>query len=205
MALMAVRNQPLFALVFIPIMASLLSEKLPEQWRLLGEGAAGKHNSLLNWSVVGAVAVAALMYISIFPAFQLSGEARQSAYPYYPRAGVAVIRESYPEARIFNNYAWGGYLINELHPQKVFIDGRPDMYGEAIVQKYMQVANALPGWQTVLDEYEVDLVIMPSASALAQRLADLPDVWQKVFTGREEAIFVRVASPADAAAPGFEE
>jgi hypothetical protein len=61
------------------------------------------------------------------PTAQLGREANLGAQFYYPAAGTAFIRSEYPEARIFNTLIWGGYLIHELYPQRIFVDGRSDL------------------------------------------------------------------------------
>ncbi len=100
---------------------------------------------------------------------------------------------------MFNSYVWGGYLINELYPQqRVFIDGRPDMYGDALVEEYMEVVRLQPGWRGILDKYDVDLVIIEKESPLAAVLTEAAD-WSIAFSGPIEVVFVRetaaVASP----------
>jgi hypothetical protein len=66
---------------------------------------------------------------------------------HYPSEGADFIHKNYPQARILNEYAWGGYLIEELYPQKVFVDGRADFYGRKILNETADViwANQLAG------------------------------------------------------------
>ena len=40
---------------------------------------------------------------------------------------------------MFNEYAFGGYLI--FKGVKAYIDGRADMYGDAFVQQYLAIAG----------------------------------------------------------------
>jgi hypothetical protein len=105
--------------------------------------------------------------------------------------GAEFIRQRYPEARMFNSFLWGSYLINALYPeQRVFIDGRPDMYGDALVDEYMDVVTIQSGWQDILDRYDVDLVIIERESALATVLRESP-AWLSAFSADVEEVFVR--------------
>jgi len=125
------------------------------------------------------------------PTAQVHKEANTDGTPSYPVEGTEFIRQRYPEARMFNSYGWGGYLINALYPQqRVFIDGRPDMYGDALVEEYVDVVSIQSGWQDILDKYDVDLVIIERESALATVLRESP-AWRSVFSADVEEVFVR--------------
>jgi hypothetical protein len=112
----------------------------------------------------------------------------------FPVGGTAFIAERYPNARMFNEYAWGGYLIDELYPQQqVFVDGRADLYGKAILGDYQKVHLLKTGWDEVLDRYGINLVIYERESSLASILRVDPR-WQEVFTGPVESVFVRISN-----------
>jgi hypothetical protein len=183
MALMASRNQPLFGLVFLVAIAPQAAA-LPLKLSLRRPTPA---QSRLNWSVLALVVIAAAV-IAMNPAAQTGAGAKVTGRENFPAAGAAFIRENYPNARVFNDYAWGGYLIDSQYPQKVFIDGRPDMYGDAFVAEYMQVINLQPGWQAVLDKYGVDMAILKPNTPLARELATS---WRTVFSGDVEVVFER--------------
>jgi hypothetical protein len=76
----------------------------------------------------------------------------------------------------------------------VFIDGRPDMYGDAFVNEYQKVARLATGWESILDQHAVDIVIMDEDAALTRRLDLSGSGWKRVFTGPEEVVFARDAS-----------
>jgi len=63
--------------------------------------------------------------------------------------------------RPYHNYEWGGYLIWRLWPgQKVFIDGRCLVYGDELIRQYLQVKSADDGWRSVLEEWDVNMLIL---------------------------------------------
>lgn len=201
MALMSTRHQPLFALVLMPVMGEVLRER----WRWARQEAASppapRGSLALNWSTLALAALALALFIGRSPRLQLRSSPLTTGVFDYPTAGANFIRDNYPNARMFNTYHWGGYLINALYPkQRVFIDGRADMYGDSLMEQYTRVARLQPGWRDVLTQYDVDLVITEKDSPLAAVLAEAAD-WNLAFSGPVEAVFVRPADNASAKGP----
>ncbi|HXH22369.1 MAG TPA: hypothetical protein VNN10_10085 [Dehalococcoidia bacterium] len=187
LALSSVRNQPLFALVFIVVIAALREgESLREA------GVTPLRRMRLHLAGLVLVAAALTIVFLMRPQYsQLRETANLDGLIKYPVAGADFIRERYPDARLFNEYAWGGFLIHRLYPQKVFIDGRNDFYGPTIMSDYRKVVGGRPEWQSILDKYGVDVAIVLKDSALAQLLRESDEVWRLEFTGEREAVFVR--------------
>jgi hypothetical protein len=118
----------------------------------------------------------------------------------YPAGAVAYLRAHPASARLFNDYAWGGYLIYALYPvQPVFIDGRADVHGDALVSRYDAAAHLAPGWQQTLDDYQIGLVLMPADSPLSTALA-ADSAWQQVYGDNTARLFQRRA-PAGQSGP----
>lgn len=192
-ALQSSRHQPLFALVLVVVAGDVVRERW--QWAREGGSAEGSGGpSALNWAILATALVVAAAALPQLPEAQVHQEPVTSGTPAYPVEGAAFVREHYPEARMFNEYAWGGYLINELYPeQRVFIDGRPDMYGDEFVRDYIRVVSLEPEWRDILARHGVDLAIIERDSALATVLEDGAD-WELAFSGPVEAVFVRSGS-----------
>jgi hypothetical protein len=201
MTLFSARHQPLFALVFMPVMG----DALREQWRWARQEDAAppapRGSLALNWSTLAVATMALALFIGRSPQLQLRGSPLTTGVLDYPVAGADFIRDNYPDARMFNTYYWGGYLLYELYPeQRVFIDGRADMYGDSLMEQYNRVAHLEPGWRDVLTEYNVDLVIAEKDSPLSAVLAEAAD-WSLAFSGPVEAVFVREADSASGEGP----
>jgi hypothetical protein len=191
-ALQSIRHQPLFALVFVVAMAACLAER-PFWGRLEGRlGSRSAVHARFNLALLGAAVLTVGLMLMNLPGVQLGASPRLNGSPYYPEAGAAFIEASYPEARVFNTFIWGGYLTSELYPQRVFIDGRSDLHGGDLYRDYLSVVGLAPDWQALLDAYAVDLVIIESGSSLADALAQA-DQWQRVFSGPGEVVYVRDA------------
>jgi len=70
----------------------------------------------------------------------------------------------------------------------VFEDGRTDVYDEFLPQ-YVQVMFVRPGWQNVLDRYNVRLALIERDSFLATMLVTQPQ-WRLAYRDDQAAILV---------------
>jgi hypothetical protein len=53
----------------------------------------------------------------------------------------------------FNSYRFGGFLMFRLHPQeRVFMDGRNDLYGTFRSEVFTPILEARPGWRALWSE-----------------------------------------------------
>jgi tetratricopeptide (TPR) repeat protein len=69
--------------------------------------------------------------ILIFHVWMLFDKKREQnlGVTYYPEAAVNFIKNNNFQGNMFNEYGFGGYLLYHLYPeQKVYIDGRTDLY-----------------------------------------------------------------------------
>jgi hypothetical protein len=72
----------------------------------------------------------------------------------------------YESDRIFNNYAWGGYLIWMMPDKKIFIDGRlpqVEYAGRTFLEEYLDFNKADGKISERLDKYQINLVLIPSS------------------------------------------
>ena len=92
---------------------------------------------------------------------------------------------------MFNSYNWGGYLIWHLWPDYlVFVDGRTDLFGDKLLGQYLEVRFARPGFQEVLDEYGVNLVLT-EAGGFTDNFLALDDGWTLAYSDDVAVIYVR--------------
>jgi hypothetical protein len=110
----------------------------------------------------------------------------------FPAAAVNYLHERTDVVRgeMFNDYGWGGYLIRYLPGRRVFVDGRNDFYGEGLLREFSEVFYLEPGWEKVLDKYNVGWTILPRAHALNMLLALRTD-WRLAYTDDVATIYVR--------------
>ena len=92
---------------------------------------------------------------------------------------------------MFNSYNWGGYLLFTLWPDyPVFVDGRTDLYDDDFLRQYISIYVADDGWQELLDEYQIQLVVVETNSILAKLLRTDP-AWHEAYRDDMAVIFTR--------------
>lgn len=172
MALTAVR----FALLAGPICTAIAAIHLSPRiaaWRpLAGLGRVAARMSrpprgglgAVNLVLAGVVLVAgvAVAAARVTPDVQ----AREIAAA-MPEAAAAWLRAHDPAARIFNVYAWGGYLGRELPAARVYIDGRSDIYGDAPIRAYARAISLADDPAPLLTAANVDAVVFWPTSDFA--------------------------------------
>ena len=179
----AARNIALFALAAPMVLtrhAAPLLEELGERWgfRLPARSPArlARGQSILNWILLGVLILAVGVKSSlVIPQSENETHFRATL----PVAAVEYIRDEQPNGRLFNSYNWGGYLQWALPEYPVFVDGRTDLYGDEIILQWIQVVQADDGWQTVLDDWDVNLVLIEPVRPLARELAN--EDWQLLY------------------------
>ena len=112
--------------------------------------------------------------------------------PRYPVATLAALESEHRlGGRMLTTDAWAGYVIYKYWPQQhVFFDDRYDMYPVRMVDAYDKVLDLQPGWDRVLDQYRINIIVWPKNGALVQALAHLPD-WTELRHDKVATVFVR--------------
>jgi hypothetical protein len=114
-----------------------------------------------------------------------------------PRRALAFLAGGLPPGRLLNDAQFGDVMIWQMSPRhRLFIDTRFDMYGDRLVAHYRSMIRAEPGWQQLVDRYEISWVFLKPAAALAFALGKQPD-WRSVYEDGEAVVMVRTARPAD--------
>ncbi|MCU1337821.1 MAG: hypothetical protein JWO19_3402 [Bryobacterales bacterium] len=111
-----------------------------------------------------------------------------------PTAAVNFIRSSHLTGRMLNEYVYGGYLTWALPEQKVFIDGRADVYAwTGVFQDYGAWATLQEDPNRLLDKYAIDLCLLSQSAPLARVLRYLPG-WSERYSDSHSVIFARSKS-----------
>ena len=196
--LVSIRHVAVYPLVVAP----LLAVRLRDRFRLAGELPPPRPSPrlvALNWLLLCSLVALGIGYAARTNAAGLLQLGVEPTTRGLPVAGARFIEDEHLPDPVFNHQTWGGYLIYRWYPtRRVFIDGRIDVYGSAIVDEYREVASIRPGWRDVLDKYGVRTVLDEKGSALSTLL--LADGgWDLVFRGEVEDVFVRRESRRGAA------
>jgi hypothetical protein len=174
-ALHSVRNVPLWALTGFPLAMlhgndawNQLTWK-PVAWcrRVVAVGAAASLPGLFSLAVAVALTLVALTGGRIAGAQLLADRFDPNTFPV---TVVARARAADVEGRMFNEFNWGGYVLNNWPEQKDFIDGQTDIYDVPLSKLYVSLRDAEPGWDRRLDSLGVSIVLLPAAAPLARWL-----------------------------------
>jgi hypothetical protein len=203
MALLAVRNIALFALVAPPVLTRHAVAALDDlamanprlSWlaaltHTLSPPHPRRRQAMLNTLLLAIVVIGAGAKVFLGLA-QLRDPAVWGRG--LPLAASEYLREHPLPGKMFNTYNWGGYLIWSLYPDNpVFVDGRTDLYAlnSQVLEDYATVHWIRPGWEEVLDRYGIGYVITERTGLLDEMLATTPG-WQAVYQDDLAVIYGR--------------
>jgi hypothetical protein len=163
LALLAVRNAPIAALFALPTLALGLEDRLRHR---RPDRPAGPRvqvgRRLMEVSLATIVAFGAL-------AITLPGSPGLEPDPdRFPVAATDRLTEVAPDARAFVEYGWGGFAISRLFTGggRVFVDGRGDMFDEAILETYSSIRDAEGAWADELERWQVEAILLPPTAPL---------------------------------------
>ncbi len=176
MACLHVRFLLLFVPFFAPLCATVLAKWMPEYDR-------AKDKPVLNVVVMTAALAGMFWY---FPA---RTELQESVARAWPVAAVEHIRLAGVPQPMFNTYGFGGYLL--YTGQRVFIDGRADVYERGgVLSDYLHISLVKPGALAVLRGYQVQSCLLARGEALGVLLAASPE-WKRIYFDSVSELFVR--------------
>jgi len=185
LALVSVRNVPLFAIVCAAPLASLVEHVVGQ-----GDLALRLHHAeeslVLTRSRVGTSVCSALAGALLIAAV-CTKTLRLGPPSSLPVEAIAHV----PGGRVFTTDRWADYLIYVDPGRQVFFDCRNDLYGLEFVSAYKTVMTASPGWQEVLGRYGLTVALIPEGSAISTALAGSPD-WRPLYRDTVAAVYLRV-------------
>jgi hypothetical protein len=183
-SLMAFRNEMLIGLL-APVLIATYAPKRPLPVRYVALAATAVLAAATVWQTARG------------NFFQL-----RAAEWAYSGGAVDLLRDRHIDARVFNTYEYGGYLIWRGRP--AFIDGRA--LSEAVFQDYRRILGAPPADPSrgqLLDRYGIGAiavngfeynsgVLYPLVLALAQPAGD---AWKLVYQDDQAMLFLRDVPP----------
>jgi hypothetical protein len=181
-----------FLLFFVPFSAPLLAAVFA---RWLPPYDRKKDHYIANAILMTAVLAAMVWY---FPA---RADLQKTVATDFPVKAVEYLQEHSVPGPMFNTYGYGGYLVFSRWPeQKVFIDGRGDLYEmNGVFADYLEVANLKPNVFAVLQVYGIQSCLLDRNEPLATVLAAQPD-WQRLYADGVSVLYAR-RSGADKTVP----
>lgn len=189
------RNVPFFALLAIPLLAE-------HSWHWVTAQRWGQRFMEAEKQETGkAIALKIVLNVLVFLIIPLtlvglrigSSVRNQSSTESenYPVAAVNFMLREKPPQPIYNEYVWGGYLIWRLYPEyRVNMDGRADVYGDALIEEFLATHDGETKWREVLQKQGIRTVLLKPDVPLASLLRQDSE-WQNVFEDKGSVMFVR--------------
>jgi len=186
MALLWQRNFAVFAVVAAPVLARHLNAILDNAgWRLARSAPPRGIAVALNWAILILVLAGALIKIVAVLAPPIVAKAQSDLLPV---RAAAYLNAHNPPGPLFNTYNWGGYLLFATPSYPIFVDGRTDLYGDAILVPWRAAILGDPSWRALFDQWKIRLVVIEHDSALAGILRKEAG-WQESYADSQASIF----------------
>lgn len=175
LALLQVRHQAMLAIVAAMI--------LPEGFARSTAGSSRPDRAAI---IVTATAAAGLILMrAILPISPPENEAN-------PWKLIAAVPAEYRTEPVLNGYSMGGPLI--LSGIRPFIDGRGDMYGDALVTEYVRITSGDPAaFEEAARRWDIRWAILPHRSRLIFLLDHAPG-WRRIASTEAGVVYVRSAA-----------
>jgi hypothetical protein len=193
LGMQSVRHIPIFVIVAIPILVTHLHALLNEAG-LLNADPDRARGSVSRVNLAILVLAVGLMGQRIV---SMTKEETLAEQRLFPKAAVDFITQQNLKGPLFNLYEWGGYIIWRLHPEmKVYIDGRPEIYGDRYVQEYVDSYFGRRKWREPLERDHIQTVLIEPDAPLASLLRE-SEAWETAFEDNISVLFVRRAGVSE--------
>jgi hypothetical protein len=187
MVLLSARNVHFYGIVAPFVLVSIFSKQqvlsLLKRFENLLEKFEGQIKGIF-WPVL--TVLVGIILLTITPL----GKIERFSPTFFPIQATEWLKANPQNGNLFNTFDWGGYLSFELFPkQLVFIDSQGDVYGEAFIREYEQIATLGNGWQDILKKYNITWALIPKGWDLVNAL--LNQGWKDVYHDDTAIILVQ--------------
>lgn len=194
LALMSVRNVPLFAIISTGALAATGCRLLEQSsfscdLRTIETALASVRH---RWGNAVAYGLASMALAGIF----------WCGPTVFGPPGSLPVRavQRLPRGRLFTTDRWADYLIYIKRGRQVFFDGRNDAYGEKLLNDYLCVMRAKPGWRKIFSHFRISVALVPRGSSISAALARAPE-WTLAYRDSVAAIYCETGSKRAARSP----
>jgi hypothetical protein len=190
MTLIALRNGAVAAILGAPALAVGIDAALRD-WRPSPRQPSPRTAAQRRVLELVMAAIVAIAGVIVFVPRDPAAAVQDSIERELPVQGVAILQDRVPDGRILAWYGWGGYVIGTMYESgaRVMVDGRNDMYDQAILDEYNDVKNADPGWDEIAESYEVDAMLFPPSEPITKGPAESAG-WCEVFRDANEVVYL---------------
>ncbi|HYL40725.1 MAG TPA: hypothetical protein VET90_05390 [Candidatus Binatus sp.] len=163
LGLLSARSEPVgVALASVPLALGLDTALRGLERRWVADARDALPRRLMEMTLaVSLVVVAGLVLLPASPLHRSLQPLARATTP-FPVAAVDRLATIAPAAQVLAYYDWGGYVIDRLYLTggRVFIDSRADMYPTRILDDYLAIQDAAPGWPGLVASYGVQAMLL---------------------------------------------
>jgi hypothetical protein len=175
-----------FLLIFVPFAVSI-SGAILSPWIPAYDHKNDKY--VLNGVII---LITMILIVRYYPT---RTELQESIAKRFPVGAVAYLKQHPVPEPMFNNSDFGTYLLWSRPGEKVFMDGRSEVYERSgTLGDYLHIANLKPGALTLLYAYHIQSCLLRSDEPLSTLLSATPG-WKRVYVDEVSALFVHVKTP----------
>lgn len=192
LGIQSVRNITQFSFFAAPFLAlSLTSASSAVRAKNVADGQPVSSSPGAVWAVlpmaalISAVSIGALGLMNLSPQATANAQAKE-----FPAAASRYLRAN-PTTNLYNQYDWGGFLLWSLK-QPIGIDGRPDMYGDSFVDRYVATWNTRTGWENDIVRADVRSVLGRPDAPLVTKLRARTTSWRVAYEDRQAVLLVKL-------------
>ncbi|MEM7285627.1 MAG: hypothetical protein AAF480_04680 [Actinomycetota bacterium] len=181
--LQSMRHIPLFAIVAVPIVAEQIEVAIDAQ------RVRQRTSAPMRASIVAPLLAVLAMVVAVGGVAAAISSNDDAVAAEYPVAAVdAILASDLADARGYNAYGWGGYLI--WRDIDVFIDGRADVYGDEFMRLHFQAEKLEADWREPLDAFDVEYVLLAPDAEFGLVLDEAVD-WTEVYSDDVASVWAR--------------
>jgi nicotinamidase-related amidase len=175
------------AVPVVAVAASRLTGKSTDRSGLLAvPGEVGRRR------IVASAATALALAVAFAMALALPAQTRLSDAPSGIADAVRSIAATHPGLRVFDAERWGSWLELEVPDATYFADSRIELIPASAWKDYVAVSEAQPGWEAILDRWQVDTVVLSTGDQAGLVAAvNSSDRWRVVYRDADGIVVVR--------------
>lgn len=155
-----------------------------------------QHLAKLSWFVATMLAVLLLstkwslhqsLPLQLIPSHNIT-----VSHAYYPVDAIDWMRKNNVYGNILPHFSWGEFLIWECYPKcKVAMDGRYEtVYPEAVYKEYFDFLMGREGWQSFLNNYHHDLVLIRPKTKINSLMIQ-HNGWKRIYSNFACSLFIK--------------
>ncbi|MFI4933521.1 MAG: hypothetical protein ACHP7N_02790 [Caulobacterales bacterium] len=191
MALQHIRQQAVLAALAPLLLAEPFGRSLQPDRQGPRLAQAIPWPDLRRWLPVPAI-IAAVLALGVVGA-RLAWPVVRRDNANVPVSAMAHVPPEIARQHVFNEYAFGGYLIFKgVHP---YIDGRADMYGDDFVREYLAIMEGVqPDAAQAFKRWGIRWTILSPRDELVRQLDNSPK-WRRLYADDFAVVHVAVDPP----------